>query len=159
MRAGRAVLAGVAGGIAMTTLAWVVRQTGMDVNPEIMFGTMIATADGGAWLAGFAMHIVLSIVIALIYAWGFERVAHRAGIVVGLGFAVIHIIAAGLVMAMLPAIHPMIPEIMPAPGAFMSGMGAMGVGFFLLEHLLYGAIVGGVYGTVQHPTFAEPVPA
>jgi len=52
----------------------------------------------------------------------------------------------------------MIPEMMPPPGAFMSGMGAMGVGLFVLEHLMYGAIVGGMYGTVMHPS-ARPIAA
>lgn len=47
--------------------------------------------------------------------------------------------------------RPMISEMMRPPGAFMSGIGAMGVGLFILEHLIYGAIVGGMYGTVVHP--------
>lgn len=34
----------------------------------------------------------------------FERVTHRAGATVGLGFAVIHVIIAGFVMAMIPAL-------------------------------------------------------
>jgi hypothetical protein len=151
MKAGKAVIAGLSGGIAMTILGMLVRQMGMDMNAEMMLGTMLVSQAGtSAWIAGLMIHLVLSVIFALIYAWGFERITHRAGVGVGLGFAVIHIIGAGIAMAMIPAMHPMIPEMMPPPGAFMSGMGAMGIGLFVLEHLMYGAIVGGMYGTAMH---------
>jgi hypothetical protein len=148
MKVGRAVAAGLVGGVSMTILAWVVRQIGIDMNPEMMFGTMVSPAGMAAWLAGFAMHVILSVLIALLYAWGFEHVVHRSGLVAGLGFSLIHLVVAGAVMAMLPAIHPAIPEKMPAPGAFMANMGGTFVALFVLEHLLYGGIVGAMYGPV-----------
>jgi len=148
MKVGKALIAGIAGGAAMTALAWLARQMGINMNAEMMLGTMVSPPGTAAWLIGFAMHMMLSAVIALIYAWGFERVAHRAGAVVGLGFAVIHIIIAGMVMGMIPALHPMIPEQMPAPGAFMANMGATFVALFVIEHLTYGTIVGAMYGPV-----------
>lgn len=144
-------MAGITGGVAMTLLGWIVRRMGIDMNPEMMFGTMLTTPERGAWIAGFAIHMMFSMGFALIYAWGFERVTHRSGLLVGLGFALIHIILTGPVMAAIPAIHPMIPETMMAPGAFMSGMGATGVFLFALEHLIYGGIVGAMYGPVRHP--------
>jgi hypothetical protein len=152
MKTGRAIVAGLVGGLAMTLFAWLVRQTGLQMNAEMMLGSMVSSSPGPtAWLIGFVIHLVISALIALIYAWGFERVTHRAGAVVGLGFAVIHVIIAGMVMAMIPAIHPMIPEQMPAPGAFMANMGGTFVALFVIEHLLYGAIVGAMYGPVEHP--------
>jgi len=160
MKTGKAIVAGLTGGIAMTILAFVVRQMGIDMNAEMMLGTMFVSSPGtAAWIAGLTFHLVLSAIIALIYAWGFEHVTHRAGVAVGLGFAVVHIIVGGIVMAMIPAVHPMIPEMMMAPGAFMSGMGGMGVGLFVAEHLMYGAIVGAMYGTVLHPSATRPVAA
>jgi hypothetical protein len=160
MKTGRAIVAGLTGGIAMTILGFVVRQMGIDMNAEMMLGTMFVSSPGtAAWIAGLMFHLVLSAIIALIYAWGFEHVTYRAGVVVGLGFAVVHMIVGGIVMGMIPPVHPMIPEMMMAPGAFMSGMGAMGVGLFVLEHLMYGAIVGGMYGTVLHPSATRPVAA
>ena len=39
---------------------------------------------------------------------------------------------------------------MPAPGAFMANLGMMGVGAFFMLHLIYGAIVGAMYGPVVH---------
>jgi hypothetical protein len=140
----------VVGGVAMTILAWLVRRAGLDMNAEMMLGSMVSSAPGlTTWLIGFAMHLMISALIALIYAWGFEHVTHRAGAAIGLGFAVIHVAIAGMVMAMIPAMHPMIPEQMPAPGAFMANMGPMFVALFVIEHLLYGAIVGAIYTPLQ----------
>lgn len=151
MKTGKAVLAGLTGGIVMTILGFVVRMMGIDMNAEMMLGTMMVSSPGtAAWITGLMIHLVLAVVFALIYAWGFEHLTHRAGVATGLGFAVVHIIVAGMAMAMMPAMHPMIPEMMPPPGAFMSGMGAMGVGLFVMEHLIYGGIVGGMYGPVLH---------
>jgi hypothetical protein len=152
LKVGKAIIAGLVGGAAMTGLAWLVRLTGLQMNAEMMLGSMVSSSPGlTTWLIGFVVHLMISALIALPYAWGFERVAHRAGAVVGLGFAVIHVVIAGIVMAMIPAIHPMIPEQMPAPGAFMANMGGTFVALFVLEHLVYGAIVGAMYGPVQHP--------
>ncbi len=151
MRVGKAIIGGVVGGLAMTVLAWTARQAGIEMNGEMMLGTMVSAPGTTAWLIGLLMHLMLSVLIALIYAVGFEHVTHRAGVAVGLGFAVIHVTIAGIVMAMIPAIHPMIPEQMPAPGAFLGNMGAIFVALFVLEHLLFGAIVGGMYGPVVRP--------
>ena len=151
MKVGKALIAGLVGGAAMTTLAWFVRRMGIDMNAEMMLGTMVSSPGSAAWLIGFVMHMMLSVAIAFIYAWGFERVTHRAGAVVGLGFAVIHVILAGMVMGMIPAIHPMIPEQMPAPGAFMANMGTTFVALFVIEHLMFGTIVGAMYGPVESP--------
>ena len=149
MKVGRAITAGLVGGVAMTALGWLVRQFGLEMNAEMMLGTMTSAPGVTAWIIGFMMHLLLSALIALLYAWGFERVTHRAGAAIGLGFAVIHVLVAGVVMAMIPAMHPMIPEQMPAPGAFLSAMGGTFVGLFLIEHLLYGATVGALYGPVE----------
>jgi hypothetical protein len=152
MKVGRAILAGLVGGFVMTVLAWVVRQLGIDMNAEMMLGTMlVAPPSGTAWLIGFALHMMLSALIALAYAWGFEQLAHRSGVGIGLAFAVVHVIIAGVVMGMIPAMHPMIPGQMPPPGAFLANMGGTFVALFVVEHLLYGAVVGGMYGPVEHP--------
>jgi hypothetical protein len=160
VKLGKAIIAGVVGGVAMTVLAWLVRLAGLQMNAEMMLGSIVSSSPGATtWLIGFVIHLMISALIALAYAWGFEHVTHRAGAVVGLGFAVIHVVIAGMVMAMIPAMHPMIPERMPAPGAFMAKMGGTFVALFVIEHLLYGAIVGAMYGPVEHPAAERPVAA
>lgn len=162
MNYGRAFGAGVAGGAVMSLIMAFVRAMGMDVNPEMMLGTMMGGRPGPTtWVMGLLIHLILSGLIALVYAVGFEYVTHRAGWAIGLGFALIHIVIGGIVMGMMPTLHPMIPEQMPAPGPFMSGMGMMGIGLFVLEHLIYGAIVGALYKVtaehLHHPGVPHPV--
>src|SRR5918994_6308722 len=154
MNFGRAFLAGIVGGLVMTIIMVFVRATMMpEANPEMLWGTMTGSEPSTTtWIIGLIIHLVVSGVIALIYALGFEFVTHRAGVLIGLGFAIIHMIIGGIVMGLMPMMHPMIPEQMPAPGAFMSGMGAMGAGLFVLEHFIYGAIVGVMYVPVHSHT-------
>jgi hypothetical protein len=152
MKTGKAFAAGVVGALAMTILTALARMMGMPVNLEMMLGTMFgAEPGGGAWMLGLVMHLIISGLIALLYGLGFEHVTHRAGAGVGVAFSIVHIVIGGFVMAMIPIIHPLVPETMNAPGAFMSNMGMMGVAAFVIEHLIFGAIVGAIYGTVLHP--------
>lgn len=141
----RAFVAGVVGGAVMAVLVKV-----GPVNLEMMLGTLVLPRGVAAWILGLLMHLVISGAIALLYALGFERLTHRAGPAVGAAFSVVHAVVGGLALAVIPAIHPMIPEQMRAPGAFMSGVGFGGVLLFFIEHLVYGAIVGQLYGVVSH---------
>jgi hypothetical protein len=151
---GRAFMAGVAGGAVMSIGMAIGRALGMPGNVEQMMGTMFVPPGTTAFLLGLFIHLMVSGLIALIYAWGFEHVTHRAGFLVGLGFAVVHTVIAGIVMGMMPMMHPMIPERMPPPGFFMANLGAMAAIAEVVLHLIYGAIVGGLYGPVRIKPFA-----
>ena len=99
------------------------RAMGMPAKLEMMLGTMMGMAPGIiTWIIGFMMHLIISGLIALLYALGFEYIAHRSGWAVGAAFSIIHILIAGPFIGMMPAMHPMVPEQMPAPGAFMSNI-------------------------------------
>ncbi|MDQ3036419.1 MAG: hypothetical protein M3Y87_28735 [Myxococcota bacterium] len=152
MKPGKAFIAGVVGGAVMSVLLAIGRAMGMPINLEMMLGTMTGLAPGaGTWVLGLIMHLVISGGIALFYAVGFEHIAHRAGALPGVVFSLLHIVVGGLVMGFIPAIHPLIPESMMAPGAFMSNIGDIGVIAFVALHAIYGAVVGVVYGPVVHP--------
>ncbi len=149
MNTGRAFAAGVIGGAAMSALMWMGRLMGMPANLEMMLGTMVLEPGSTAWLIGFVMHLMISGAIALVYAWGFERVTHRAGVLVGAGFGILHAIIAGMVMGMMPAMHPLMPMRMDPPGAYMSGLGPAGVVMEFVLHIIYGAVVGAIYAPVS----------
>jgi hypothetical protein len=150
MYTGKSFLAGVVGGAVMSVLLALGRAMGMEANLEMMLGTMMGMAPGTTtWIVGFVIHLIVSGLIACLYALAFEYVTHRSGWAIGAGFSTIHIVIAGMVMDMIPAMHPMVPEQMPAPGAFMSNI-EMGPIAFVIEHLIYGAIVGGMYKPVVH---------
>jgi hypothetical protein len=156
MKVFKAIFAGIVGGLFMTGIGWVARAGGLDFNAEMMLGTMLGYPVGqDAWVIGLGVHMVISIFVALLYAAGFEAVAHRAGPAAGFSFSVVHTVLAGLALIALPTIHPLITEQMPAPGAFMVNMGAPLVGVFIVEHVMFGILVGAVYGTVLHPYTRE----
>lgn len=159
MNAGKAFTAGVVGGAVMSVIMALVRITMVDrgMNLEMLLGTMLGLAPTAAtWVVGLVIHLVISGAIALIYAWGFERVTHRAGWALGAGFGLIHAVIGGLFMGVMPAMHPLVPGQLPAPGFFMANQGALGVFAFFMLHLIYGAVVGAIYSPVEHP---RPEPA
>ncbi|WP_412063347.1 hypothetical protein [Rubrivirga sp. IMCC45206] len=146
MNTSRAFIAGVVGGAVMSVLLFVGRLLGMDVSIESMMGTMFLEPGTLAFVVGLVMHLMLSGLIALAYAWGFETITKRASAGLGAAFSVVHVLVAGVVMgAMIPAVHRLIPEQMAGPGYFLSNHDAMGVAAFVMLHLVFGAIVGAMY--------------
>lgn len=161
MNAGKAFTAGVVGGAVMSLIMALVRVTLVQqgMNLEMLLGTMLGLAPTAAtWVVGLVMHLVISGLIALIYAWAFERVTHRAGWMLGAGFGLIHAVIGGLFMGIIPAMHAMVPGELPAPGFFMANQGAMGVFALFVLHVIYGAVVGAIYAPVEHP-HREPAAA
>ncbi|WP_412063490.1 hypothetical protein [Rubrivirga sp. IMCC45206] len=159
MKTGSAFLAGVVGGAIMSAIMFMARTVmGMEVKLELLLGTMIGLEPGTtAWIVGFVLHLVISGLIALAYAWAFENVLHRANAGAGMLVALVHIVVAGVFMGLMPMVHPLVPEMMPGPGFFMLNLGAMGLVAFVLLHLIYGAIVGAMYGpTLAGSTVGAP---
>lgn len=149
MKKRAAFLAGVIAGAAMTIIMAVARLAGMRIHFEMMLGTMLGGEPSIAkWAVGLIIHVTLSGMIALFYGFGFEHLTHRAGALVGIAFSTLHAAAAGIVIGFVPNLNPIIPEIMPAPGFFMFNGGAAYVATFVLLHLVYGAVVGVMYGPV-----------
>lgn len=159
MKIGKAFLAGVVGGVATTLIGAIARAAGMSVNFEETLGSMVTRELGPtAFSIGLMMHLVISGLIALVYAAGFEFGTRRADWRTGMAFSLLHTFIAGLFLVMMPVIHPLIPSVIPPPGAFLLNLGAMGVTFFILIHVAYGAIVGAIYGPVEdRPVESQPV--
>lgn len=153
MKTGRALVAGAIGGLVTIVLVVFAAELGFDLHVPLMLGSMLGLSATGAgtWLAGVVVHLVLASVVALGYALAFEYVAHRAGAIPGIVFSLLHVLIAGVVIGTLPALHPLVPDVFPAPGAFFARYGRWAILAFLGLHALYGAVVGEVYGTVIHP--------
>lgn len=150
MKIGKAFLAGVMGGVATTVLLAIVRGAGVPVNLEEVMGSMITGSLGpSAFSVGFILHLVLSGLIGLLYAAGFEYGTRRADWLTGVAFSLVHTLLAGLFTIVLPLVHPLMPTQVPPPGPFMAGLGLTGVAVFILIHLVYGAIVGAIYGPIE----------
>lgn len=151
MRLGRAIGAGIIGGIivvaAIGVAGWITRA-----NADLCrLGGVILTGrmDAAGWLAGAVAQLVIAIIAAIIYAAIFEWVTRRAGPLIGLSIAVPHVIVAWLAIGFVPAWRLIDAGIGP-PGAFMEYRGPWVLVTFVLAHLVFGALVGKLYGRAQH---------
>jgi hypothetical protein len=144
-----AALAGVIGGAVMFGTRLVMKKVvGVDLKMDVarMWGTMMGAHGTSGRVLGFVFHLVVSALIAVVYAWAFDALGIRDDLWLwGLVGGAIHWVIAGMFLAMVPSMHPEIPEERPAPGAFAKNFGAPDVPAFLMGHLLYGFVVGVVY--------------
>lgn len=147
MNAPRAFLAGVVGGAVMSALMFLGRAgLGLDVDLEMLMGTVFLERGAAAWLLGLGMHLMMSGLIGVGYALAFERVTQKASAGIGAAFSVVHMLVAGPVMGgVVPLVHRLVPEQMPGPGYFLAHHGAAGVATFVVLHLVFGAVVGALY--------------
>jgi len=91
MKSGKAFAAGVMGALVMSLIMTIARGLGMQVNMEMMLGTMLGgPLSPTKWIIGFIMHLIIGGLLALLYAVGFEYITRRAGWAIGLGFGVVH---------------------------------------------------------------------
>lgn len=139
MNIGRAVIAGMAGTVVMTAVGlWMAPMMGI---PAMNPAQMLAGAMGGVIVLGWMAHFMIGITLASGYALLGSRLP-GPGVVRGALFAI-----APFLMAQI-AVMPMMG--MPV----FSGSMAMAMGS-LIGHLVYGAVVGGIYGEATSPQLAS----
>lgn len=130
MKMGRAILAGLGGTAAMTMLMLAAPLMGL---PPMPIGEMLGGFLHIGATAGWGMHVAIGVMLAVIYAAVLaERLKGPVvarGILFGVG---VFLVAQLVVMPMMGA------------GVFSGGKVPMIMGS-LIGHLVYGAVVGGVY--------------
>jgi hypothetical protein len=143
----KAFFAGVIGAACIAAILGVAIGLGFKVlDFSMMWGTFVGLAIGpAAWIAGFGIHLLVGGLFALVYAAIFKAFsgagAFRGGVI-----GVVHAIIAGLAIAFLPLLHPlMISGRMTNPGPYFSGHGLAGILFFFGVHMVYGVTVGWLY--------------
>lgn len=143
-----AMLAGLGGGLAMELSAVLLRLLGFGRHSMVSYeGCMLTGRVSGArsYLAGMVMHLTLSLLIALAYAWAFESVWTGAGWLRGLATAVAHWAAGGLVVPLFDRASGCVRRgEVEALGPFATGSRQAFLAF-LAGHLVYGATVGALY--------------
>jgi hypothetical protein len=151
MKIGRAVLAGVLGVVLVYAIVWSAGK--LSDHPAdlcLLLGSSATADDGGAtWALGAAGQLAVGIIAALVYAAIFEWVTQRAGPIVGFVVALGHVVVAGIATGFLPAGQLVDAGIDP-PGAFLEYRGLVVMGAFVVAHLLFGVLVGTLYGRVRH---------
>jgi hypothetical protein len=146
MNYGRAILGGLSGSVAVTFYNLILRWLGMHTDIEMILGTMFGGMPGiGTWWIGFGIHVLIGIIFGIIYAFFFELGTRKAGWAAGLKLGTVHAFIAGLFYGLFPQINPIMPRYIPAPGYFMSNLGAPYMITFIGMYLLFGLIMGMVY--------------
>jgi len=152
MRVGLAFVAGMIGWAVMVGLTILLRAVGAtELNLSMIVGSLFTgQVSAGTWVLGFVAGLVISGLIALIYAAAFEGL-HRSNWRLGLIGGAVHAAIGGLFFGLLSSFHPAMPDLIVPPGAFAANYGTVTVIGFIALHLLFGAIVGGMYKTVHIP--------
>lgn len=132
---GKAVAAGLAGTLAMTMLMLMAPMMGM---PEMNIGKMLSGFMGIPEALGWAAHIMIGTVLALIYVYVFSSKLPGNGLVRGALYGLVPWFVSQIM------INPMMGAGIFASNTLAPIAMVMGS---LMGHLVYGAVVGVVYGT------------
>jgi uncharacterized membrane protein YagU involved in acid resistance len=132
---GKAIVAGIIGTFVMSAVAsWVAPLMGI---PRMNPAEMLAQAMGGRLALGWAAHLMVGTVLAVLYAAVASRLAGPPWV-------------RGAVFALLPFFMAQL-IVMPMMGMpLFSGSVALAMGS-LIGHLVYGAVLGSVYGKASAP--------
>jgi hypothetical protein len=138
--------AGVAGGLAMLAaqIAASAAGAGRAVDLTGLWSALLGLRERGTPVAGFLLHLLVSVGVAAGYAMGF-RVAGvmDMGWAWGLVGGVIHWVAAGTFLAVAAGDGGAVAAELPGP--FARRLGPGGAVAFLVAHLLFGLVAGVVY--------------
>jgi hypothetical protein len=155
-----AITGGFIGAVVMTLMMNGAKAAGMtSMDMVLMQGAMVTGDRKKAKGIGLVTHLVMmgAIVLGSIYAWLFSLldVAPEDLWWVGALIGVVHGIIAGMAMAMMPTMHPRMggdadtagDEIhLRSPGLFGKNHGKMTPVGIMMAHIVYGLVVGLVYG-------------
>lgn len=145
---GRAILAGGVATTAMTILMCMGKAMGMPMDMPRMLGSMGVDPEGGAVVViGLIIHFMMGVVFAIVYAFLFDAFGIDPSWLRGALFGAVHGVAAGMAMGMMPVMRPRMGagKALPAPGFFGRNLGAMVPVGFIALHIIFGAVVGGIY--------------
>lgn len=132
---GKSIVAGLIGTLVMTGFMLMAPMMGM---PEMNIGKMLGMFMGMPEMAGWLAHFMIGSVLAVFYAVIFQPKIPGNGVVRGMMFGLIPWLMAQVI------VNPMMGAGFfamntPAPMAMVMGS--------LMGHLVYGAVLGSVYGT------------
>ncbi len=147
---GKAVFAGAAGALAWEAALRLLIRLGLPLFDLVhVLGTMVL-GQSSAWLwwpAGLALHASVGSIWAIFYAYFFWSTYDWSPAAQGLIFSSGPAVLAGLVMVpQMDLMHPLVLQgKLQGAGLFGSGLGWGGPAGILLGHLIYGAVMGGLY--------------
>lgn len=140
----RAIAAGLTATLVMTGFGvWIAPLMGI---PEMNPAVMLAGQMGGSLVLGWAAHLMIGVILAIIYAF-------VAGWIPGPPWL------RGALYGLAPFLLAQVAVIPMMGMPVFSGSVVMAVGS-LIEHLVYGAVLGAIYGPIpQGAAHGRPAPA
>lgn len=149
---GYAILAGLIGGTVMAALLYMgilMAPQQMKMNLFAMLGTMVLPAGTAAFLMGAMVHVGMSVILGLAHGAVFAVADIDSNEAAwGLLFGLVHWVIVGMALGMLPLMHRGIRDgEIDAPGFYALNYPPMTAMGFLMLHLVFGVIVGALYGT------------
>src|SRR5215212_3796579 len=147
---GKAVLAGATGALAWEIAVRVLMLLGVPLFDLVFtLGTMV-TGNVHSWIwwpVGMAMHATVGAIWAIFYAYFFWSTYEFEPVIQGLIFSLGPATLAGLIMVpQMSFMHPLILEgTLPSTGFFGLKQGWGGPVGIIIGHLIYGAVMGGLY--------------
>ncbi len=140
---GRAMLAGLIATIIMSIVQAMAPVMGL---PRMDIAAMVASMFGGSLVVGWIVHLMMGTILwAAVYAYIVEPRLGGAPWVRGLtsGF----LLAVFVLIIGFPLVGAMFSSLTPRPGFLGMGMGgAMGTMGVIVGHLVYGLVLGAIYG-------------
>jgi hypothetical protein len=140
--------AGVLGAFVISVVISIFRALGLQLlSFEMILGSVfIGRASTGAWILGFAWHLLNGGLFGLVYVAAFKTIG-RANIMIGILFGFIQWIVAGYGIGTVPVLRvPPVYRLVPDTGFFHSSSSVEIVVAYLFLLLLFGAIIGAVVG-------------
>jgi hypothetical protein len=111
------------------------RTVGIPLHIELRLATMLGIRSE---IVGLILHLLIGGGMGVFYAYVMEFMFEQGGVLPGLYIGALNAMVAGFIWSLFDG-----------PGRFWSSYGPPGVIALLIVHMMFGAIVGGVYKT-QH---------
>jgi hypothetical protein len=144
-----AVIAGIVATIVFTMVLVMAPRMGMPKMDIVsLLGSMFSTKANP--VLGWALHLMMGVVFALVYAFLWSLGFGVATWGIGLIFGAIHWLIVGMVMGMIPMVHVGIKSgAVKAPGLWMiNNGGVMAFMGGLVGHMIFGAVLALAYAAL-----------
>ena len=161
---GKAIFAGSVGAVAWEVIVRVLLLFGVRVYDLVYtLGTMIAGEVSALvwWPIGVTLHVTVGAIWAIFYAYFFWSTYDWRPFAQGLLFSLGPAMLAGFIMVpQIDFMHPLILDgKLPSTGVFALNFGLGGPAGIVIGHLIYGAVMGGLYvRPVGYPVGRRIVP-
>lgn len=142
------LLAGLLGTLGMTTWMYIAHAFGVERhNPGFFLGTLLFGVTRKAFAAGLVIHFLVGVIAAAIYAAIMSLLGIPGGVLWGMLFGIVHWFVLMLGYSLVASWHPAVQRgEIQNPGFFGLNEGWTEPAMSFLDHLLFGAIVGGSLG-------------